>query len=86
VGAKGGQIQLLLYTVFHIGSAVNNIRMSTYEDIKNNPMVEWTIPISLGDAYKGYRVIATDENFYDHYRFRGDQSIAFAEASPLLKV
>lgn len=75
IGAKGGPLQLLLYTVFHIGGAVNNIRMSTYEDIKNNRLVEWSIPISLGDSYKGYRVIGTDENFFEHYRFRGDKQV-----------
>ena len=75
IGAKGGQLQLLLYTVFHIGGAVNNIRMSTYEDLKSNHLVEWAIPISLGDTYKGYRVVATDENFYEHYRFRGDNKV-----------
>lgn len=78
IGAKGGSLQLLLYSVFHIGSAVNNIRMSTFEEIKQNHLVEWAIPISLGDAYKGYRVVATDENFYEHYRFRGDQGVKFA--------
>lgn len=79
VGAKGGSLQLLLYTVFHIGGAVNNIKMTTYNDIKSNPQVEWTIPISLGDAYRGFRVVATDENFYQHYRFRGDQSVKMQE-------
>ncbi|MBP9680737.1 MAG: ABC transporter permease [Bacteriovorax sp.] len=79
VGAKGGTLQLLLYTVFHIGGAVNNIRMTTYEDIKNNPYVEWTIPISLGDNYKSFRVIATDENFFKHYRFRGDRGVELKE-------
>lgn len=78
VGAKGGSLQLLLYTVFHIGSAVNNIKMSTFNEIKNNPQVEWAIPISLGDAYRGFRVVATDENFYAHYRFRGEQTIKFS--------
>ncbi len=79
VGAKGGSLQLLLYTVFHIGGAVNNIKMTTYNDIKSNPQVEWTIPISLGDAYRGFRVVATDENFYKHYRFRGDQEVKISE-------
>jgi putative ABC transport system permease protein len=79
VGAKGGSLQLLLYSVFHIGSAVNNIRMSTYEEIKQHHLVEWTIPFSLGDAYRGYRVIATDENFFNHYRFRGDQGVTFSQ-------
>ncbi|MBC7429181.1 MAG: ABC transporter permease [Bacteriovorax sp.] len=79
VGAKGGPLNLLLYTVFHIGGAVNNIKMKTYEEIKKNHQVEWTIPISLGDAYRGFRVVATDENFYEHYRFRGDRSVEMSE-------
>jgi putative ABC transport system permease protein len=29
VGARSGQLNLLLYTVFHIGDATNNIRLST---------------------------------------------------------
>lgn len=78
IGAKGGPLQLLLYTVFHIGGAVNNIRISTYEDIKNNRLVEWSIPISLGDTYKGFRVVATDDNFFEHYRFRGDRQVNLA--------
>lgn len=81
VGAKGGPLQLLLYTVFHIGGAVNNIRMSTYEDIKNNHLVEWTIPISLGDTYRGYRVVATDENFFEHYQFRGDKKVELSSGA-----
>jgi len=79
IGAKGGQLPLLLYSIFHIGSGVNNIRMSTYEDIKANPQVEWAIPLSLGDAYKGFRVIGTDENFFLHYQFRGDKKVEVAE-------
>lgn len=81
IGAKGGPLQLLLYTVFHIGGAVNNIRMSTYEEIKSNRLVEWTIPISLGDTYKGYRVVATDENFFLHYRFRGDKKVELSSGT-----
>lgn len=79
IGAKGGPLQLLLYTVFHIGGAVNNIKMSTYNDIKADRMIEWAIPISLGDAYRGFRVIGTDENFYEHYRFRGDHKVELLE-------
>jgi putative ABC transport system permease protein len=75
IGAKGGPLQLLLYTVFHMGNAVNNIKMSTYQDIIKNPQIEWAIPVSLGDAYRGFRVVATDENFFKHYRFRGDRKV-----------
>ncbi len=79
VGAKGGPLQLLLYSVFHLGSATNNIRYSTYQKMRNNPAIKWTIPISLGDSYKGYRVVGTDENYFRHYRFRGDQKPHLAE-------
>jgi putative ABC transport system permease protein len=79
VGAKGGPLQLLLYSVFHIGGAVNNIRMETYEELKKSPQVEWSIPFSLGDAYRGHRVIGTDDNFFHHYRFRGDKKVTLSE-------
>jgi len=78
VGAKGSPLQLLLYTVFHLGQAVNNIRYSSFETIKKNPMVDWAVPISLGDSYKGHRVVATNTDFFKHYRFRGDQGLSFA--------
>lgn len=73
VGAKGSPLQLLLYSVFNIGSAVNNITYDSYQNIANSPAVAWTIPISLGDTYRGFRVVGTDENFFEHWRFRGDE-------------
>jgi putative ABC transport system permease protein len=79
VGARGSPIQLLLYSVFRMGNATNNIDWKTYQKYASRPDVEWTIPISLGDSHMGFRVVATDHNFYEHYRFRGTESIAFAE-------
>ncbi len=79
VGGRGGSMQLLLYTVFRIGNATNNISFDTYKTIKNNSQVEWTIPYSLGDSHRSFRVVGTDENFYEHYRFRGDQILELHE-------
>ncbi|MCR9141968.1 MAG: ABC transporter permease [bacterium] len=79
VGARSGPIQLLLYSVFHMGSATSNIDFESYKHFRDHPAVEWTIPISLGDSHRGHRVVATDQNFYEHYRFRGDRQIEFAE-------
>lgn len=73
VGAKGSPLQLLLYSVFNLGSAVNNIKYSSYEKIANSPAIAWTIPISLGDSYHGFRVVGTDENFFKHWQFRGEE-------------
>lgn len=77
VGARSGPMQLLLYSIFHMGSPTNNISVQTYDQIASNRAVEWTIPISLGDSYKGHRVVATDENFMKHYQFHGNQRLSF---------
>ncbi len=75
VGARGGSLQLLLYAVFHLGTATNDIAFATYEHFKNHPAVDWTIPLSLGDSHRGYRVVGTTADFYAHYRFRRDRQI-----------
>ena len=78
VGARGGPIQLLLYTVFHIGTPTANVTYESYEKLKNHKAVLWTIPISLGDSHRGYRVVGTNEDFYRHYRYRQDQRLELA--------
>ncbi len=86
VGARTGPLNLILYTVFNMGSASNNISWQSYEDIKKRSEIEWTIPYSLGDGHKGFRVVATDENFYVHYRFRGDGKVEFRDGKPALEI
>lgn len=78
VGSRGGTIQLLLYAVFRMGSATGNISYQTYDEIRARDEVAWTIPYSLGDSYRGFRVVGTTRDFYEHYRYRGDRALAFA--------
>ena len=75
VGTKGGTIQLLLYSVFGMGSPTNNLSWDTYREWAEHPAVEWTIPYGLGDSHRGYRVIGTNEDFYRHYH-RGEAAPA----------
>jgi putative ABC transport system permease protein len=86
VGARTGPLNLILYTVFNMGSASNNISWESYQEIKTLPEVAWTIPYSLGDGHKGFRVVGTDENFYQHYRYRGQKNIEFQDGGPALDV
>ncbi|HSE88567.1 MAG TPA: FtsX-like permease family protein [Candidatus Binatia bacterium] len=79
VGARGGSLQLLLYTVFHMGSPTANVSYESYDKIKTQPAVLWTIPISLGDSHRGYRVVGTNEDFYRQYRYRQDRHIEFEQ-------
>jgi putative ABC transport system permease protein len=64
VGARSGSIQLLLYSVFRIGSATNNISWDSYQAIAQKKGVKWTIPISLGDSHRGFRVMASPSTIY----------------------
>lgn len=82
VGGRGGALNLLLYSVFNIGNATNNVSWESFQEWSDHPAVDWTIPYSLGDSHRGYRVVGTNEKFYQHYRFRGDQSVSFKAGAP----
>ena len=82
VGARGGQINLLLYAVFRIGNATNNISWESYQAITNLPKVAWTIPLSLGDSHRGFRVLGTTPAYFEHYRYARDRGLTLAQGEP----
>ncbi len=79
VGARSGPVQLLLYAVFRIGDATNNISWKSYQDIATHPKVSWTVPISLGDSHRGFRVLGTTSAYFEHYRYARDRRLVIAE-------
>ncbi len=82
VGARSSPINLLLYSVFHIGNATNNVTWETYQDLSKKPAVDWTIPIALGDSHKGYRVVGTTADMFKHFRFGDKKSLSFYSGEP----
>ncbi|MDR1164287.1 MAG: ABC transporter permease [Deltaproteobacteria bacterium] len=78
VGARGSSIQLILYAVFHLGGATNNMGYDSYKAIAADPKVAWTIPLSMGDSHKGYPVVGTDGNFFIYFRHRRDSALALS--------
>jgi len=78
VGARAGSINLLLYSVFRIGNATNNIRWDSFERIAQSPRVKWAIPISLGDSHRGYRVMGTSPTYFEHYHYGRGQGLQLA--------
>ncbi|MBX9914288.1 MAG: ABC transporter permease [Pseudomonadaceae bacterium] len=78
VGARSGSINLLLYSVFRIGNATNNIRWNSFEQIAGDPKVKWAIPISLGDSHRGYRVMGTSPTYFEHYQYGRGQALELA--------
>lgn len=82
VGARAGAVQLLLYSVFRIGNATANLTWESYEAIAARPEVEWIVPLSLGDSHRGFRVLGTTRTYFERYRYRRDQPLAFAQGQP----
>lgn len=82
VGARSGAIQLLLYSVFHIGNATNNVSWDSYREIAGHTLVDWAVPISLGDSHRGFRVMGTNRAYFEHYRYARDRGLTFAAGEP----
>lgn len=83
VGARSGSVQLLLYSVFRIGNATNNVSWQSYQDIAARPKVDWIVPISLGDSHRQFRVMGTTPEFFDRYQYRGGRALDFASGHGL---
>lgn len=78
VGARSGSINLLLYSVFRIGDPTGAMSWESYEQIAGAPGVEWAVPISLGDSHRGYRVVGTNNTYFERYRYGRDLPLQFA--------
>jgi putative ABC transport system permease protein len=78
VGARTSPVHLLLSVVFHIGNVTNNIGWESYRAIAGRAEVAWTIPLSLGDSHRGYRVLGTSADYFEHFRFARDRRLEFA--------
>lgn len=81
VGARTGSLQLVLFSVFNIGQVTNNVSYDSYDKIHHHPDVDWTIPISLGDGHKGYRVVGTTTEFFEHYQVRSSEYLKIVNGS-----
>ena len=86
VGARGGSLQLLLYSIFRIGNAPNNLSWESYNELRNNKRVKWTIPISLGDSHRGFRVVGTNLDYFKFFRYGSKRELEFLKGKPFSKV
>ena len=77
LGARSGEVQLLLYSLFQIGSPTNNISWESYQQISKMPEIDWIIPISLGDSHKQFRVMGTTKKYFEKFSYRKDKKLQF---------
>ncbi len=82
VGARTGSSQLLLYSVFRIGAATNNMRWKSVEALAAHPGVDWVVPLSLGDSHRGFSVLATTPAYFRHFRYGERQALVLREGAP----
>lgn len=68
VGAKGSPLQLILSGIYQIDSPTGNISLAEANALKANPLVKELIPLSMGDNFKGYRIVGTDEKYIQHFK------------------
>ena len=81
VGARSGSVPLLLYSVFRIGNATNNMTWDSYQDVASAPQVDWIVPISLGDSHRQFRVMGTTPAFFERYKYRAGQSLQVGQGA-----
>ncbi|WP_105200168.1 ABC transporter permease [Pseudoalteromonas sp. T1lg10] len=82
VGARTGDIQLLLASVFHIGHMNNGVSWQSYKDISRKKGIKWALPLSLGDTHKGYAVLGTTGDYFSHFQYGKKQHLSFSSGAP----
>ncbi|MDZ4074847.1 MAG: FtsX-like permease family protein [Hylemonella sp.] len=67
VGAKGSPLQLILSGVFHLDVPPGNILLRDAQALARDARVAQLIPLSLGDSYRGFRIVGTTHDYPAHY-------------------
>ena len=79
IGPRSSSLELVLYTVFHLGRPTNNITTKTIDDMRLRSDISWLVPIALGDSHRGFRVVATKSNYFEHIQYANNQSLTFSK-------
>lgn len=78
VGPRSGPLNLLLYSVFHLGEPTASVSWSSFELVRRHPDVAWAVPLSLGDSHRGFRVMGTARGYFEHFRYGRREPLAFS--------
>ena len=81
VGAKGSPLQMILCSMYHIDSPTGNISVGEATPFlrDGHPLIETSVPLSLGDSYGGYRIVGTDHSIFDLYDVELEEGKLFEE-------
>ena len=79
VAAPNGSLDILLNLIFHMGDPLKEVDYSSYEAISKMDAVAWAVPLSVGDSFKSYDAISTNNDYFKNYRYGNSQALEFEE-------
>jgi putative ABC transport system permease protein len=81
VGARSSPVQLMLFSVFHIGSVPQSMSMDSVRALAQHRSVSWVVPLSLGDSHRGYPVLGTTPAYFQHFAYGDKQPLALQQGA-----
>jgi putative ABC transport system permease protein len=81
VGARSSPVQLLLYSVFHIGSPAQSMSMDSVRALAQQRSVSWVVPLSLGDSHRGFPVLGTTPAYFQHFAYGDKQPLSLQQGA-----
>ena len=81
VGARSSPVQLMLFSVFHIGSVPQSMSMDSVRALAQHRSVSWVVPLSLGDSHRGYPVLGTSPAYFQHFAYGDKQPLALQQGA-----
>jgi putative ABC transport system permease protein len=70
--------------VFHVGSPTHVVSMSAVNYARSLPQVNWVVPFSLGDGYRGFAVVGTEPEFFSRYKVRDARPVSFSSGASFI--
>jgi putative ABC transport system permease protein len=67
VGAKGSPMQLILSGIYHLDVPTGNIPLQSAQELAKDRRVRGVIPMSLGDSFRGFRIVGTTPDYIALY-------------------
>jgi len=81
VGARSSPVQLLLFSVFHIGSVPQGMSMDSVRTLAQHRSVSWVVPLSLGDSHRGFPVLGTSPAYFQHFAYGDKQRLVLQQGT-----
>ena len=66
LGARGSKLQLVLNAVFHLEASPGNLQWDDVLQVQKAAGVEAAVPLAVGDNFRGWRLVGTTPDFFQH--------------------